>query len=61
MSGVPALGDETDRIKTHHNTAVIFPDNMLRALCAPETFFPSSIGKNIYHAVISLADGLLES
>lgn len=25
VSGVPALGDETDRIKTHHNTAVIFP------------------------------------
>lgn len=25
LSGAPALGDEADRIKTHHNTAVIFP------------------------------------
>lgn len=25
VSGAPALGDEADRIKTHHNTAVIFP------------------------------------
>lgn len=25
VSGAAALGDEADRVKTHHNTAVIFP------------------------------------
>lgn len=46
VSEAPAPGDEADRIKTHHNTAVHSPDNTLRALCAPETLFAAIRGED---------------
>ncbi|TNN44164.1 hypothetical protein EYF80_045644 [Liparis tanakae] len=47
-AGLLPLGDEADRIKTHHNTAVTSPSQHAGSTLCPETSLQTSGGTGVY-------------